>query len=630
MKGQSFFTKTKNRLSNISRNGWVIGGGIFLIAAIIFTVVLIPKTIQFSYAGASCARHFTIAPSLQSFNSSEFTVQFKDTIAVSGVVLASTKLCVEPTAAPKEGSYVANLGLKQFAITVPKGPTARTSDLVGKTISIARPLTIQLTSADVVHRYNLKVADKQADCKQAETTLSCDVAPLGLQHATSYTAALHQTYKDSDKKILEGKIETLQPLLVKEASVGDGQTIYDKPTSITIMFDQPVASGDVSLVKVAGETTQKVAVTKELHGTSVTVQFAELEREVSYRLEVSQAVAENGSSLAEPLIRNFKTAGGPQVSAVSIGEHSVGRSATATVTFDQPIDPSIDIAKFARLEGVAGSVQRKSDTQLAFTLQGGDCTAFSLVIDKGLKSGSSGAEAKEGWRFGSRTVCGSAWSIGTSVQGRSIMAYSFGSGASTILFTGGIHGSEPSGATTMQAWVQYLQAYGNIVPADKRIVIVPNTNPDGIAAGTRNNSRGVNIDRNFPASNWQSSIETASGTLPNGGGTSPGSEPETAALITLTRQLRPRLAISFHAQGRLVGANKVGDSVAVGNIYAGIVGYATMFNNPEAVMGYAITGEYEDWMGEEMGIAAILIELPTPSGNYLSSQLAALKRMLTI
>ena len=55
-----------------------------------------------------------------------------------------------------------------------------------------------------------------------------------------------------------------------------------------------------------------------------------------------------------------------------------------------------------------------------------------------------------------------------------------------------------------------------------------------------------------------------------------------------------------------------------------------MFYNAEAVMGYEMTGEYEDWMGEEMGTPAILIELPSYSGNYLNSQLTALLRMLTV
>ena len=155
-------------------------------------------------------------------------------------------------------------------------------------------------------------------------------------------------------------------------------------------------------------------------------------------------------------------------------------------------------------------------------------------------------------------------------------------------------------------------------------MVVPAVNPDGIAAGTRNNAHNVNLARNFPSANWKADIETASGVLPGGGGVSPGSEPEAAALIALTRTLRPRLEVSFHAQGSLVGANKYADSVPIGEGYAKMVGYKTMFYNAEAVMGYSITGEYEEWMGEEMNIPALLIELPTLSGNYFSAQRSAL------
>jgi len=184
--------------------------------------------------------------------------------------------------------------------------------------------------------------------------------------------------------------------------------------------------------------------------------------------------------------------------------------------------------------------------------------------------------------------------------------------------------------STMQAWANYLQSYGYQIPVGKKVVIVPNTNPDGIATGARYNANNVNIDRNFPSDNWRPDIDTASGLLPTGGGTSAGSEPETKALMSLIRQLRPALEVSFHAQGSLVGANQYGNSISVGTTYASMVGYGTMIGNAEEVMGYSITGEYEDWMGQEMGIPAILIELPRQSGNYIDSQLNALLRLLTL
>ena len=100
--------------------------------------------------------------------------------------------------------------------------------------------------------------------------------------------------------------------------------------------------------------------------------------------------------------------------------------------------------------------------------------------------------------------------------------------------------------------------------------------------------------------------------------------------MALTSQLHPRLEVSYHAQGSLVGANKYADSTTIGDIYASTVGYTTMYYDAEEVMGYPLTGEYEDWMGEQMTIPAILIELPSDYGNYLTSQLTAIKKMLSI
>ena len=639
MERQSLLTKTKSLLSNVPPKGWIIGGVVFAVAVSYSLLFFIPKQIEFSYAEKSCAGQFVIAPDTQKLSSSEFTTTFENTVQIGTATLFATKVCVEPAKTPEAGTYVGTLApfggviaSTQLKVVVPEAPVARASDIIGRTISTAQPLKIQLTSADVVHEYSLAIAGEETQCAQASAELSCDVAPLDLKHGTEYTAALYQTYKEADKKILEGEVETLAPLGLSKASVKNNQTIYTAPTSFSFTFDQKVTNAEISLVKVVDDSTEPVSLTKSTTDATATIQFEKLDRESTYRLEITQAIGDNGSSLAKPITMNIKTSGGPKVKSVSIGSHSVSRSARILVTLDQPIDKSVDVAKFARVEGVSATVQKQSDTQISFTIRGGDCSAFKLIVAKGMKSGSNGESAKNTWSHSARTVCGTSWSIGRSVQGRSIIAYSFGSGSKTILFTGGMHGSEPSGYSTMMAWVRYLQAYaGDTIPSGKRVVIVPNTNPDGIAVGSRNNSRNVNIDRNFPTANWRASIETASGTLPKGGGKSAGSEPETAALMTLTRQLRPRLEVSFHAQGSLVGANKYADSVKIGNTYATTVGYGTMFYNAEDVMGgFEMSGEYEDWMGEAMGIPAILIELPTPSGNYLSTQLAALKKMLAV
>jgi protein MpaA len=476
----------------------------------------------------------------------------------------------------------------------------------------------------------LRIADSVVGCPQENAQLTCDVGGLKLKQGAEHEVTLHRSFRgQNDTSLLEGQVTTLLPLKLTKGKIADGKVFYDIPKTFSFTFDYEIEAG-AAILKNAKD--QELDITTRGDGKQLIIELgSELPRKIDYTLELSQVIGENGGSLSGPLVMKFATSGGPKVSGVSVGSGGVAQNAVIVVTLDQPLHESVDVASVARVAGANASVTKKSPTEIIYTLHNTPlCAAFTLTLDKGVKSGSNNEVSDEAWQFGSRVACGASSVIGYSVQGRPIIAYYFGSGSSTILFTGAIHGSEPSSYYTMQAWASYLQVHGYKVPANKRVVIVPNVNPDGIATGSRNNVNNVNLGRNFPTANWKADTETPGGTLKNGGGTSPGSEPETRALLALTRQLRPRLEVSFHAQGSLVGANKYADSVAIGDVYAGTVGYATMYYNAEAVMGYPMTGEYEDWMGEEMGVPAILVELPTTWGNYIDYQLNALWKMVSV
>ncbi len=638
MRFPKVITKYQQQLKTVPRKFWIVGGAVAGFVLIYSLIFFIPKNVEFSYAGDTCARQLVLFPSAQTKSADDFDLSIQNELKVGNFAYAATKVCVSPKQAPTEGKYTASVGLlggwfgaKHFSINVAEPPIARTSDIVGKTISTALPLKIALSSVDTIHNYDISIADKQTDCESESAEVSCAIADLELDPGVEYTASLYRSFKGTDRtKVVEGKVATLLPVTLKSSSISEGQVIYDMPKEFTFVFDKPIDSAELTFERKNGDSREKIAATSRWEGSTLSVVIAsDLARKAEFALTVNQVIADNGSSLDSAITTNFTTSGGPKPVGVSVGPTGAPQNAQIVVTLDQPIKDGVDISKFARVEGVTGSVKQRSATELVYSIQGGLCSAFSLVLDKGVESGSN-TEVSEAWKFDGRTICGTSSVIGYSTKGRPITAYYFGNGTTTVLFTGGMHGSEPSGYTTMQAWVTYLMSNGYKIPADKRVVIVPNTNPDGIAAGSRNSATNVNIDRNFPTANWKADIETTNGVLVNGGGASAGSEPETKALMALTQQLRPRLEVSFHSQGRLVGANKFGDSVSVGNIYAGIVGYQTMFYDAEAVMGYPMTGEYEDWMGESLGTPAILVELPSNSGNYLNAQLSALLRMLSV
>lgn len=638
MKESKLFTQYQQYLKKIPAKYWIITGVVLSSVLVYSLLFFIPKKVDFSYATETCVSQLSLLPAAQTRSSDAFDVTLKDEVKLGNWTLATTKACVAPKTAPKNGSYSASIGLlggwfaaKQFDIKVGSPPEVLANTVIGTSISPALPLKVKLTATDTIHQYTVAASGKEAECKSDQDQLVCSVSELQLSPGEQYDLSISRRFNGGDAvDVAKGAVATLTPIIMKDAALKEGQVVYDTSKEFGFSFDQPVKEAVATLTQKDGDAFKDIPVSTRVNGDIVSVVAAsDLPRKADFTLVLKQVISEKGNSLEAPITVHFATSGGPKPSDVSIGSAGVAQTAQIVVTFDQPIKEGTDITKFAQITGVNGSVSQRSPNQVVFSINGGLCQSFSLVLKEGIAS-EVNKEVSEAWKFDSRTICGTSSVIGYSVRGRPIVAYYFGNGSETILFTGGIHGSERSGQQTMQAFVDHLMLNGTAIPDNRRLVVVPNTNPDGIAAGSRNNANNVNVDRNFPASNWQADIETASGYLKNGGGTAPGSEPEASVLITLTRQLRPRLSISYHAQGSLVGANQVGISINAGNIYASTVGYGTMYGNAEEVMGYAITGEYEDWMGEELGVAAILIELPTPNGNYLPSQLTAIRKMLSL
>ncbi|MET0260217.1 MAG: M14 family zinc carboxypeptidase, partial [Gaiellaceae bacterium] len=91
-------------------------------------------------------------------------------------------------------------------------------------------------------------------------------------------------------------------------------------------------------------------------------------------------------------------------------------------------------------------------------------------------------------------VAAAAHLVGHSVQGRRIVAYEVGDPAAArkVLVVGCLHGNECAGI----AVVNRLRRLGPLEGVD--LWLVPDANPDGHAAGTRGNARGVDLNRNFP------------------------------------------------------------------------------------------------------------------------------------
>src|SRR3954447_11724499 len=144
---------------------------------------------------------------------------------------------------------------------------------------------------------------------------------------------------------------------------------------------------------------------------------------------------------------------------------------------------------------------------------------------------------------------------GHSVAGRDIRAVRTGDAAAprTVLAIGDVHGNERAGRAVIRALRH------SVPPEGVQVWTVASANPDGEARGTRQNARGVDLNRNFPH-RWRGGGRPFDTYYP---GPSAGSEPETRALERLIRRLRPDVTVWFHQHLRLVTLVPGGDRALI-------------------------------------------------------------------
>jgi len=136
---------------------------------------------------------------------------------------------------------------------------------------------------------------------------------------------------------------------------------------------------------------------------------------------------------------------------------------------------------------------------------------------------------------------------GASLEGAPLTVYLPGSGQAGIVVLASIHGDEAETTVVVSEALRCLPA------GDLQAAVILCGNPDGMLRGTRGNSRGVDLNRNFPTSNW-SSDPVCYKTRANDArdialspGAQPASEPETTALLSLLERLKPRAVVTLHA-----------------------------------------------------------------------------------
>ena len=203
-----------------------------------------------------------------------------------------------------------------------------------------------------------------------------------------------------------------------------------------------------------------------------------------------------------------------------------------------------------------------------------------------------------------RAQAPSAMVIGRSVTGRYIVARRQGPADAprVLLVLGQMHGSEPAGRAVV-GQVRTLPA-----PKGVQVWTISTMNPDGSVRGTRQNARGVDLNRNFP----QGWLRTYTSRVYYPG---PGalSEPESQTMVRFLDNLRPDLIVSLHQAAR---------SIDLGNPKTRLWAYrlARAFNLPTRTVSCdgPCAGTLTGWFNTYYSGFGVTVELPRTVTPYMA------------
>jgi protein MpaA len=182
------------------------------------------------------------------------------------------------------------------------------------------------------------------------------------------------------------------------------------------------------------------------------------------------------------------------------------------------------------------------------------------------------------------------------------------SGACRLLLFAGIHGEEPETTFALSRALRHL------AKPSSHCAVVLAANPDGLIRGTRGNALGVELNRNFPTRDWMPDPVVHRSTLEDprdvelSPGKTPGSEPETRALMALIRDLRPKQVVALHAP---LGCIDDPNRSPLGQWLAGRTGLPLVDD-----VGYPTPGSFGTW-GAEQELPVVTYELPLTTTDAL-------------
>jgi len=239
--------------------------------------------------------------------------------------------------------------------------------------------------------------------------------------------------------------------------------------------------------------------------------------------------------------------------------------------------------------------------------------------------------------------------IGKSAGGRDIMAYNFGSGTTSLLFIGGIHGGyEWNTSLVAYKLMDYLKANPNVIPGNEKITIIPVLNPDGLikVVGTssrftaadvsadkevvvsgRFNGNNVDLNRNFDC-DWQTTGKWQDKTV--SGGSASFSEPESLALKNFVETIKPTAVVVWYSSAGGVFSSNCHDGIlpetsVLTKTFSSASGYRAF----EEFNFYEITGDMVNWLAK-INVPAISVLLTNHTDTEWTKNQAGAEAILKL
>ncbi|MFA6562523.1 MAG: M14 family metallopeptidase [Verrucomicrobiia bacterium] len=216
--------------------------------------------------------------------------------------------------------------------------------------------------------------------------------------------------------------------------------------------------------------------------------------------------------------------------------------------------------------------------------------------------------------------------VGHTVQGRPLRALIAGNRERVLVMLGSVHAGE-AGAELLIPAFEHVVRNRRALLDRVGLAVLPCVNADqrqrlalGYPPYLRTNANGVDLNRNFPA-DWETvhygyGLVTSDPESMTYRGATPGSEPETQAVMRLLEKLKPAAVVAFHHLASITGSSFLCSAAAAKNepylarcrplnrAYRAALAPPDLEKKPVAVAAGCTSGSLPTWVFQRFGVPA--------------------------